>query len=74
MHKLYNFCDALKWSLESPGLCFSNGKIKLESIEYPLELLLRSLIFGENITKSNFFLTAIKKYNCVFQIILLNKF
>ncbi|KAE9521985.1 hypothetical protein AGLY_017618 [Aphis glycines] len=24
MHKLCNFCDALKWSLESPGLCCSN--------------------------------------------------
>lgn len=61
MNKLSNFCDALKWSAESLGLCCSNGKIKLKSIEDPPEPL-RSLIFGENITKSKSFLTAIRKY------------
>lgn len=66
MKKSCKFCDALKWSGEYTGLWSSNGKIKLRSIEDPPEPL-RSLIFGENIIKSKYFLTAIRKYNCSFQ-------
>ncbi|GBO42862.1 hypothetical protein AVEN_275279-1 [Araneus ventricosus] len=34
-----NFCQALRWKGESPGMCCSNGKIRLHSLQAPPEPL-----------------------------------
>lgn len=61
------FFHAIKWFGKSPGLCSSNGKIKLPFMEDPLEPLC-SLIIDQNITKSALFTPTLKKYTCEFQI------
>lgn len=58
-------CNALKFVGETPGMCCSDGKVKLPVFESPPEPL-RSLIFGTSET-SKHFLTNIRKYNAAFQ-------
>lgn len=47
-------------------MCYSNGTVKLKSIEDPPESLC-SLMLDENVTKSSSFLKEIRKYNRAFQ-------
>lgn len=53
-------CGALRWKLETPGLCCSGGKVKLAMPNVPEEL--RQLYSGGH-EKSSVFLTNIRKYN-----------
>ncbi|CAM4844048.1 unnamed protein product [Rotaria magnacalcarata] len=32
MTEICSYCDALKWPGEAPGMCYSNGKVKLPSL------------------------------------------
>jgi len=72
-HQLYigrvtevcSYCDALKWPGEAPGMCCSNGKVKLPSLQpspEPLELLMSGTA-----PTSKHFLENIRKYNSCFQ-------
>uniref|UniRef100_A0A8C4Q354 STPR domain-containing protein n=1 Tax=Eptatretus burgeri TaxID=7764 RepID=A0A8C4Q354_EPTBU len=54
------FCRALKWGGESPGMCCSNGKVSLPP--QPLRDLL-----AESSLTSDSFLKLIRKYNSAFQ-------
>jgi hypothetical protein len=65
MTNVCQYCDALKWSGEAPGMCCSNGKIKLPSLQPPPEPL-ESLMSGTTPT-SKYFLESIRKYNSCFQ-------
>ena len=59
------FCRALKWGGESPGMCCSNGKVNLPSLEEPPQPL-RDLLAESSLT-SDSFLKLIRKYNSAFQ-------
>ena len=65
MTKVCSYCDALKWSEEAPGMCCSNGKVKLPSLQPPPEPL-ESLMSGTT-TVSKQFLENMRKYNSCFQ-------
>ncbi|CAF3254328.1 unnamed protein product [Rotaria sp. Silwood2] len=65
MTEICSYCDALKWSGEAPGMCCSNGKVKLPSLRQPPEPL-ESLMSGTT-TTSKHFLENIRKYNSCFQ-------
>ncbi|CAE1244797.1 unnamed protein product [Acanthosepion pharaonis] len=65
MDKVCTFCNAQKWAGEQPGLCCSEGKIKLPSLDEPPQPL-RDLLLGTT-SESTHFLEAIRKYNCCFQ-------
>ncbi|XP_070143035.1 uncharacterized protein [Drosophila kikkawai] len=58
-------CNALKFRLETPGLCCAGGKIKLPVLAHPPEPLY-SLLYG-NSAQSNSFLKLAQKYNGCFQ-------
>ncbi|KAK0064693.1 hypothetical protein Bpfe_005782 [Biomphalaria pfeifferi] len=58
-------CHALKWREETPGMCCSNGKVKLSSLQPPPEPL-KSLM-SEKTTKARHFRQQIRKYNSCFQ-------
>ncbi|CAF1021035.1 unnamed protein product [Adineta steineri] len=58
-------CKAFKWSGETPGMCCSNGKVKLAPLRLPPEPL-ESLMLGET-SESKHFLDNIRKYNSCFQ-------
>ncbi len=38
MNTICNFCNALKWKNEAPGICCSGGKAKLPPLMLPPEL------------------------------------
>ncbi|CAF1454121.1 unnamed protein product [Rotaria sp. Silwood1] len=59
MTEICSYCDALKWSGEAPGMCCSNGKVKLPSLRQPPEPL-ESLMSGTT-TTSKHFLENIRK-------------
>jgi len=59
------FCDALKWKKEPPGICCSNGKVKLEKLPDIPEPLY-GLLTGTD-SRSKDFLAHIRKYNSAFQ-------
>lgn len=59
------YCNALKFSKEAPGMCCSNGKVKLNPIVAPPEPL--SSLMSNNTTESKHFLNNIRKYNSSFQ-------
>ena len=65
MTKVCRYCDALKWPGEAPGMCCSNGKVKLPSLQPPPEPL-ESLMSGTTPT-SKHFLENIRRYNSCFQ-------
>jgi hypothetical protein len=39
MSEVCSYCDALKWPGEAPGMCCSNGKVKLPTLRPPPEPL-----------------------------------
>ncbi|CAF3779045.1 unnamed protein product [Rotaria sp. Silwood1] len=53
MTEICSYCDALKWPGEAPGMCCSNGKVKLPSLRQPPEPL-ESLMSGTTITSKHF--------------------
>ena len=67
MSVLCRHCSALKWHDEPPGICCSNGKIKLKPLLPPPEPL-KSLLSG-NHPDSAHFLNSVRVYNCAFQMI-----
>lgn len=65
MSVLCQYCKALKFLTEAPGLCCVNGKIKLPPLTPPPEPL-RSLLYEEH-QYSKHFLANIQQYNGSFQ-------
>lgn len=65
MNKICQYCKALKFNTETPGLCCANGKVKLPALNPPPEPLL-SLVSG-TAPRSKHFLTNIQTYNSSFQ-------
>ncbi|CAE1267097.1 unnamed protein product [Acanthosepion pharaonis] len=65
MYKVCTFYNAKNWAGEQPRLCCSGGKIKLHSLDEPLQPL-RDLLLGTT-SESTHFLEAVRKYNCCFQ-------
>ena len=59
------FCRALKWKSETPGMCCSSGKVKLEPLLLPPEPL-KTLLSGST-QQSKHFLSNIRRYNSIFQ-------
>jgi len=58
-------CSAYKWKGEPPGMCCSNGKVKLQPLQHPPDPL-ANLLKGES-QMSRHFLDNIRKYNSCFQ-------
>lgn len=65
MDNLCLHCHALKFKREPPGMCCSNGKVSLPSLNEPPEPL-RSYVC-RNDAMSKYFLTNIRKLNSAFQ-------
>ncbi|AEE09607.1 putative DNA helicase [Cotesia vestalis bracovirus] len=65
MDVVCEYCGALKFSGETPGLCCLNGKVKLPLLTPPPEPLY-SLLCGET-QESRHFLANTQKYNGCFQ-------
>lgn len=65
MDVVCEYCGALKFSGETPGLCCVNGKVKLPVLTPPQEPLY-SLLCGET-QESRHFLANTRKYNSCFQ-------
>lgn len=59
------YCGALKYANEAPGMCCSNGKVRLPPLA-PMVEPLRSLTQGDT-PMSKRFLARIRKYNSAFQ-------
>lgn len=64
MNKICNFCNAKKWTDESPGMCCTGGKIKLPALENP-PIFLHQLL-TEKSTRANGFRNKLWKYNAAF--------
>lgn len=60
-----NFCQALKWKGETPGMCCSNGKVQLPPLIDPPEPLMTLLT--ANSTEGRHFQSNVRKYNSCFQ-------
>lgn len=65
MSTVCQYCNALKFSHETPGLCCASGKVKLPQLTLPPEPLV-SLISGQD-PRSKHFLDNIQLYNNCFQ-------
>ena len=65
MSSVCEHCGARKWRLEAPGMCCSNGKIRLPIIGIPPEPL-QSLLLEDN-PRTKAFQKNIRKYNSAFQ-------
>ena len=65
MNTICTHCGASKWPKEAPGMCCSNGKVKLPALQSPPDPL-NSLMAG-NSTLANAFLRNIRQYNSCFQ-------
>jgi len=65
MDVVCEYCGALKFSGETPGLCCLIGKVKLSLLTPPLELL-NSLLCGKKPELQNF-LAITQKHNSCFQ-------
>ena len=65
MNTTCQYCAALKWKSETPGLCCSAGKVILPPLIAPPEPLM-SLLNGQG-PHSKHFLTNIRRYNSCFQ-------
>ncbi|XP_059160882.1 uncharacterized protein LOC131944344 [Physella acuta] len=65
MDKVCEFCYALKFKNETPGMCCASGKVKLPELHLPPELL-STLVSGET-SQSKHFLENIRRYNSSFQ-------
>ncbi|XP_053957896.1 uncharacterized protein LOC128863028 [Anastrepha ludens] len=66
MNIVCEYCGALKFSGETPGLCCLSGRVKLPLLTPPPEPL-HSLLCGET-PESHHFLANTQKYNGFFQI------
>ncbi|GBN72569.1 hypothetical protein AVEN_248566-1 [Araneus ventricosus] len=66
MNVICKYCRAKKFKCETLGMCCSNGKVKLPSLDQPPEPLY-SLISGVAL-ESTHFLQNIRKYNACFQL------
>ncbi|XP_044592333.1 uncharacterized protein LOC123270358 [Cotesia glomerata] len=65
MNTVCQYCDALRFRHESPGLCCASGKVKLPQLLSPLEPLASLLSYQG--TQSKHFLQNIQRYNSSFQ-------
>nr|XP_026487949.1 uncharacterized protein LOC113394741 [Vanessa tameamea] len=65
MVKICDFCQAKKWTAESPGLCCSGGKVNIPKIPEPTSVF-KELISGSN-PSSKHFLNHSRQYNTLFQ-------
>ena len=65
MNTICQYCAALKWKSETPGLCCSAGKVILPPLIAPPEPLM-SLLNGQR-PHSKHFLKNIRRYNSCFQ-------
>ncbi|XP_055948334.1 uncharacterized protein LOC129981502 [Argiope bruennichi] len=65
MDKVYQYCQALKFRNETPGMCCASGKVVLSPLPTPPEPLL-SVLAGES-DDSKLFLRKIRKFNSCFQ-------
>ncbi|XP_055924623.1 uncharacterized protein LOC129956714 [Argiope bruennichi] len=65
MDKVCQYCQALKFRNETPGMCCASGKVVLSPLPTPPEPLL-SLLAGES-DDSKLFLRKIRKFNSCFQ-------
>jgi hypothetical protein len=65
MEKICLHCGAWKFKTETPGMCCSNGKVKLPALLEPIDPL-RAYMSGTN-AESNHFLANIRRYNSCFQ-------
>jgi len=66
MDQVCNKCKALKFKGETPGMCCSNGKIRLDDLNMSLDTPLYTLLQGYS-EESKQFLKNIRKYNACFQ-------
>ena len=64
MDVVHNHCQAMKYKGEPPGMCYSNGKVKLPSLKVPPKPLL--LLTGST-ADSKHFLKNVRAYNSSFQ-------
>ncbi|GFQ71966.1 hypothetical protein TNCT_498891 [Trichonephila clavata] len=62
-----SWCRALKWKIETQGMCCSGGKVQLPNLE-PYPEPLHSLLTHQD-PLSEHFLSTIRKYNGCFQMI-----
>ena len=65
MNEVCSFCGALKFKMENPSLCCSQGRIKIPFLECNSPYL-KSLYDGTH-SSSNHFLQKIRSYNSCFQ-------
>lgn len=65
MDKECNYCHALKFKHEAPGMCCASGKVVLPALNPPPEPL-ATLMLGET-QESKLFLSKIRKFNSCFQ-------
>lgn len=65
MSTVCQYCNALRFQHEPPGLCCASGKVKLPQLTLPPEPL-ASLLSGQE-PRSKYFLQNIQKYNSAFQ-------
>lgn len=65
MNQKCNFCNALKWKGETPGMCCNIGKTQLDPLQPPPEPL-RSLLEGDH-PDHDHFINRTRKYNSCFQ-------
>lgn len=65
MNHVCEHCRSIKFKNETPGLCCASGKVTLEALNPPPDIL-RALVSGES-SESRHFLDKIQTYNCLFQ-------
>lgn len=65
MDKICNYCQALKFRNETPGMCCASGKVVLSPLPTPPEPL-KSLLSGIS-NESKLFLRKTRKFNSCFQ-------
>lgn len=65
MNVICEYCNAMKFRTETPGLCCASGKVKLPSLPDPPETL-RALLY-DDIPEGRLFLRDPQKYNGCFQ-------
>lgn len=64
--KICRFCSAQCFVNERPGLCCNDGKVRLDPLQPPSDLAIRSL-YEDNFALSANFIKDVRKYNSCFQ-------
>jgi hypothetical protein len=64
MDNICRFCHARKWPGEPPGMCCTGGKVRLEAMQAPPEVLMKLLT--EDTHNAKHFRSNIWKYNAAF--------